>query len=728
MKRHASLSRIDGLVRGQIHQSRLVVAEKSKRQGKAASAPILIAAALALTTALAHAAPTGGQISAGTGNVTQAGATTTVTQHTQNLAIDWNSFSIGSNEAVVFKQPSAASIALNRVLGQNPSRIFGSLTANGQVFILNPNGVLFGPGAQVNAGGLVASTLGLSDADFLAGNYRFSNTGGQASVINQGKLSAANGGYIALLGPEVRNEGAIVTTLGTALLAAGGKVRLYLDNGSLLSYTIDQGALNALAENKQLIQADGGQVILSANALNALTRSVVNNTGIIEAHSIQSQGGVIRLEGDGEVGVSGTLDASGRSSGETGGTVKVLGDRVALLDGARIDVSGDAGGGTALIGGNYQGKGTEQNASSTFVATGAQVKADALSKGNGGKLVVWADDATRVYSSLSAKGGAQSGNGGFIETSGKRYLDVTQAADASAAHGTGGSWLLDPNNITIQTAGSNTNVTASPFFTSTNDNAIVTTGSIQTALNQGTSVIVTTGTGGTNSQAGDISVANAIAKTAGSDATLTLNASHDITFSTGANVTSTAGALNLTLNAPGAVNTLQNISLLGGTLTLNATGNATQSGTIQGSTAVVKDGAGTLTLSTANTYTGATSINEGTLQLGADNRIADTSALTVASGATFNLNGFDDTVGSIAGGGTVTSGAAGAVTLTAGGNGSTTLFSGTLQNGSGTLALTKTGTGMLVLSGANTYTGVTTVSSGVVRVQSNTALGTTAGG
>ena len=243
---------------------------------------LLFLSGAVLLAPLAQAEPTGGQISAGTGAIVQAGTTTTITQSSQNLAINWQNFSIGSNEAVRFNQPNAASIALNRVTGQNPSQILGSLSANGQVFVLNPNGVLFGASAQVDVGGLVASTLSMSNADFMAGNYQFNNGGKAGSVVNQGTLNAANGGYIALLAPEVRNEGVITATLGTAVLAAGDKVTLNINNGSLMSYSIDQGSLNALAENKQLIVADGGQVFMSAKAADALSTAVVNNTGIIE--------------------------------------------------------------------------------------------------------------------------------------------------------------------------------------------------------------------------------------------------------------------------------------------------------------------------------------------------------------------------------------------------------------------------------------------------------------
>jgi large exoprotein involved in heme utilization and adhesion len=167
----------------------------------------------------------------------------------------------------------------------------------------------------VNVGGLVASTLSLSDSKLMAGSYTFdsSSRSVDGDVVNKGTLNSAQGGYIALLAPEVRNEGSISATQGTALLAAGKQVTVNLNNGSLLGYHIDQGALKALADNQQLIQADGGTVILSAKAADALASAVVNNTGIIEARTLNKVGGVIKLMGDmdyGTVHVGGTLDAS----------------------------------------------------------------------------------------------------------------------------------------------------------------------------------------------------------------------------------------------------------------------------------------------------------------------------------------------------------------------------------------------------------------------------------
>ncbi|HZO01900.1 MAG TPA: filamentous hemagglutinin N-terminal domain-containing protein, partial [Burkholderiales bacterium] len=598
------------------------------------TASVLVAFGALPAYALDPAAlPTGGQVAAGSATIGQSGTRMDVNQATQKAIINWSSFNIGSAASVNFAQPNSSSVALNRVTSSSGgSQILGRLSANGQVFLVNPSGVLFGKTAQVDVGALVATSLNISDSNFLAGRYTFASSGTAGPVINEGTLRAADGGYIALLAPEVRNQGVIAARLGTVALGAGNKVTLDFAGDRLVSLAIDEAALTALVENRHVVQADGGTVILAARAAGDLASTVVNNTGLIQAMSVSQRDGVIRLEGGerGVVAVSGTLDASGRAAGEHGGTIKVLGDRVGLSSGAKLDASGDAGGGTVLVGGNYLGGGPEQNASATYVAEGAQIKADALNSGDGGKVILWSNEYTGFNGTISARGGAASGNGGFVETSSKNVLQATGTVDASAPAGQGGAWLLDPNNITIRTAGSDTNVSGNPNFTTTDDNAIVTTGSIQTALNAGTSVTITTGTAGTNSQVGDITVENAVAKTAGGNATLTLNATNGITFNAGANVTSTVGQLGLTLNAgAGGITSLQNVNTNGGVLTFNSAGAMTQAGVISGTGSVVKQGTGTLTLSSANTYTGVTTVSAGTLSF---NSIANVSGGASALG------------------------------------------------------------------------------------------------
>ncbi|MDD5385024.1 MAG: filamentous hemagglutinin N-terminal domain-containing protein, partial [Gallionella sp.] len=698
MKRHALLNRAYKLVWNQISSTWVAVAENAKGRGKSVSGRRLIAAALALMVPPAYAAPGGGQITAGTGNVVQAGVITTITQQTQKLAIDWNTFSIASNEAVRFNQPNASAIALNRILSSSPSQIFGSLTANGQVFILNPNGVLFGRGAQVNVGGLVASTLGLSNADFLAGNYRFSNNGNQAgSIINQGNLTAANGGYIALLASEVRNEGVITATLGTALLVAGDKVTLNFNNGSLLSYSIDQGTLNALAENKQLIQADGGQVIMTARAANALTSSTVNNTGIIEARTISNQGSVIRLEGgeQGVVSVSGTLDASGRNAGESGGTIKVLGDKVGLFAGAKLDASGDAGGGSVLVGGNFHGKGAEQNARFAYVDQNAKIIADALASGNGGKIVVWSDNATRYYGSISARGGVSAGNGGNVEVSGKNYLAFNGRVDVGATSGTGGTLLLDPLNITLTTVDANT-----LGFTPLLDiiEAFADDPGLNSAFNVnagGSFAGVTAGSNIILQATNDITVSSAFnvaTATGAANVSLTLAANNNINVNAGVTVSGT-GVLSMTADADG---------LGGGTLALNSALISQQGGITLSGASVTGMAAGTITT------TGAANQNGGNLSISATNGAVNlVGAITANGGAaaavTAGSNGGNVNITGVG----VTTGA-----ITANGSAAATALSNQPGGAGGAVQITSTGGVTTAAIGASGGAATTTNANG----------------
>lgn len=473
--------------------------------------------------------PTGGAIVNGNGTITVNGSTMTINQYTAKMIANWESFSIGSDGTVNFIQPDSRSVALNRVLGNDVSSIYGHLNATGQVFLINPNGTLFSSTSQVNVGSLITSSLSISDSDFLAGNYKFSGSDNSGAVVNQGTITAKSGGYVALLGPQVRNEGVIVAQKGTVALGAGKAVTLDFNGDGLLNLAVDAAAVNASAANHNLIQADGGQVIMTGRAAKNLAGTVVNNSGIIQARSIDNKNGVIRLDGgtSGTVVNSGTLDASGRAAGQTGGTVKVLGEAVSIAGGATVDVSGNRGGGTALIGGNYQGKGPEQNATTTTVEQGATITADAINSGNGGKVVVWADDKTVFNGTISARGGSQGGDGGQIETSGHRTLKVGDSARVTtlAAKGKNGNWLLDPADFTIAASGGD-----------------MTGATLSVNLAGGDMTILSSmGGSGTN---GDIIVNDRIEWT--SPTTLTLSAYRDININN--NIVGTGGG-NLVLRA-----------------------------------------------------------------------------------------------------------------------------------------------------------------------------------
>jgi filamentous hemagglutinin family protein len=389
-----------------------------------------------------------------------------ITQYTEQGIINWGSFSIGSEEAVSFLQPGSTSVLLNRVIGLDPSILNGVLSANGRIFLLNNNGILIGAGAQINVSSFLASTLNISDEDFLSGNYKFTQDPGKglSYVINKGNIAAQDGGFVALAAPSVLNEGKITATIGNIGMLSGDEVVLNFFGDDLIGFTVegdlmdeilgpDGENVNAGVTNTGEISADGGEVVLSARTAYDAIKSVVNNEGIIEARSINNVNGVIVLDG-GDSGVvenSGALVASGDDAGETGGTVQMTGQYVGLFDNANINVSGDAGGGTALVGGDYQGSNPDiQNATATYVGSDATITADAGTSGDGGEVIVWADGDTRYYGDISVRGGSGSGDAGFVEVSGKEYLDFRGDVDLSAAMGESGMLLLDPANITIQ--------------------------------------------------------------------------------------------------------------------------------------------------------------------------------------------------------------------------------------------------------------------------------------
>ncbi|PTR32557.1 filamentous hemagglutinin family protein [Luteibacter sp. OK325] len=285
------------------------------------AASIALAIALALSAAgAAHAGQTGGQIVSGSGAIHQNGATTTINQGSQHLSLNWQTFDIAPNETVNFVQPGRDAIAVNRILGNSASGIYGHLNANGQVWLINPNGVLFGQGAQVNVGGLVASTLDTSDSSLSSDTRSFSGNG-KGSVVNKGSIRAANGGYVALLGNTVSNQGTISAQLGTVAMGGGSAVTLTFDGSQLLHLQVDRSTLDNLVENRQLVQADGGRVLMTAGAADSLLASTVNNTGVVRAQTVENHNGQIVLLGGmqaGHVNVEGTLDASAPNGGNGG--------------------------------------------------------------------------------------------------------------------------------------------------------------------------------------------------------------------------------------------------------------------------------------------------------------------------------------------------------------------------------------------------------------------------
>lgn len=327
-----------------------VASEWARRRGKGGRSKAVLAAGISLLGVLcqapAYALPTGAIVVAGDAGLhTSAdGKQMTIYQQSNKLITNWNTFNVAGDERVSFQQPSQNSIALNRVIGNQGSDIQGRIDANGKVFLVNPNGVVFGKSAQVNVGSLVASTQDIADKDFLTGNYRFTGDA-TTGVSNNGSLVASQGGSVALLGAQVSNNGVIRAQLGGVVLGAGNDFSVNFDSNGLINLQVTRAALNALAHNGGLLNADGGQVLMTAKSAGGLLQTVVSNQGVVEARTLQNKAGKIILEGgnSGTVLVAGRQDASALSGQGNGGTVENLGAKVEVQLAAQVDTRADAG-------------------------------------------------------------------------------------------------------------------------------------------------------------------------------------------------------------------------------------------------------------------------------------------------------------------------------------------------------------------------------------------------
>ena len=527
MNGHASLNRCYRHVWSEATQSWMVAPETARRAGKGGRARRVLQAVIGALASVAlsggistltHAQqappsatqlPVANAVARGQVNITQTNTVNTavmnVNQASQSAVVNWNTFNVGQNAQVNFNQPNGSAVTLNRVLDNNPSQVWGRITAPGQVFISNANGVYFSPTSSVDVGALTATTHNISDDDFMSGKRTFTRDGATGKVVNEGNLKAALGGYVALLAPEVQNAGVIVAQAGTVALAAGEAITLNFDpSQKLTGITTTPSIIATLVENKLAVLAPDGHIVLSAVAMNKLHAGVVKNNGRLEASSMVNKGGTIVLEGD----------------------------DITLERHSKIEATGPKGGGAVLVGGDWQGGGDIRQATRVTMEQGATIDASATQNGDGGKVVLWSDvqnaaSVTQVAGTIHARGGEQSGDGGRIETSG-HVLKANQAkGDASAPQGRPGEWLFDPYDVTISSADTNGAFTSASGTDTWDPAATASTldaAALISKLNSGTNVTVTTTGGG--SDAGNITVASAL--TGWTASTLSLNAHHDV--------------------------------------------------------------------------------------------------------------------------------------------------------------------------------------------------------
>jgi len=678
----------------------------------------------------AYANPTGGTVSGGAATIATSGNTETITQSSGRAVIDWSTFNIGGGETTRFIQPSSSSLAVNRINDVNPSQILGTLSANGNIVLINPNGVFFAPGSTVNVNGLVATTSNVSNADVMAGGKLNFTPGGNpnAAVVNAGTITAAQAGLVGLVAPNVENSGVITATLGRVQMASGDSFTLDLYGDKLFEFGVSDAVSSQLVENSGVINAAGGKVQLTAAAGRQIVNSLIEVPGEIHTPAFAQKNGEITIyaagsnavhgniaankgqkQGTSEVLVSGWLDASGYGAGQTGGNISVLGDHVGILSGALIDASGDAGGGTIKIGGDFHGAGTTPTALNTYVDSNALILADAITSGNGGNVTVWSDGNTFFYGNISARGGSQSGNGGFVETSGRQTLTMQGMVDAGAPNGNAGTWLLDPNNLIIN-ASATTNSGSGPNWTAGGGGGNVLNTDINTALNGGTSVDLTA--------SGSIEVAASISKTAGSDATLTLAAGTDITIDSSVAISSTSGKLNTILDADTALgggaitmNSGSSITSNGGNITMGG-GEATPSNIVAGTGYAIGDAAyhSGITLNGASLLSnnGSISLNgegfNGGVNVTLNGVFIEGGSVIESTTGAITINGIAGVGGCcnmgvwITGSGTLVSSAYGSINLTGNGNDGSNYGYGIFFDGQAVISSTGSGAGAATIT------------------------------
>ncbi|MEG4218603.1 two-partner secretion domain-containing protein, partial [Microcoleus sp. Pol14C4] len=568
-----------------------------------------------------------------------------------NLFHSFTQFGLSEAQTANFLTNPNIQNILGRITGGNPSLINGLIQVTGgnsNLFLMNPAGMIFGPNASLNVPGsfnaTTATGIGFGNNQWFSaiGNNNWATLIGTpnsfafttlqgGSIVNAGNLTVTPGQSLTLVGGTVVNTGQLSAPSGNILISAvpGNNLVRISQAGNLLSLDIQPTATQSLLPNNWT------QPVLSLPEL--LTgKGVAQATGL----TVNPNGEVV-LTGNVAVPVTaGTAIASGtlNVSGNTGGTVNILGDKVGVIAG-NIDASGSNGGGNVLIGGDYQGLGTVSNAARTFVSSDSTINADAISNGNGGRVIVWADETTRFNGNITARGGLFSGNGGFAEVSGKQSLDFQGLVDLRSTFGIAGTLLLDPTDITISTGADTAgdSFSAGGVFTPLGATSTINNGTLQTQLGLG-NVTISTAPGPVPGNQGDITVSAPISWT--NSNSLTLNANNSILVNK--NITANGGSITLNADVDGSgagaiaiTNAIINSN--GGNIILGGGTNPSNSpavGTVANPSGV------DLTGSTLNAGTGNISLRgQGFAGVSNNNGISvSTSGITTAGTGSITLN------------------------------------------------------------------------------------------
>ena len=521
--------------------------------------------------------PSHGVVMSGAASIGQSGANMTVNQTSSRAIVNWGSFSIGPSNGVTFDQPSASSAILNRVTGSTTSTIAGQLQANGQLYLVNPNGIAITKTGSVQVGGgFVASTLGIADNDFNKGNLSFVGKGASAGVSNAGSITAAPGGFVGLLGGTVANSGVVSVPLGKVAMGSGEQATLNLTGDNFLQVAVPTNTKTAdgqaLIDVSGKVRAAGGSVELKAATVAQAIRNAVNVPGELSVTSARASGGSIILGGGpgGDVSVTGRLRASGRTAGGTiaitghnlalrraklmassakgrGGSVTATGTNAVSLVSSLVDASGATGGGAIRIGGDFHGASDLISAQTTTIDSASTLNASATASGDGGTVAVWSDATTNFAGRITATGGPSGGDGGYVEVSANPathgVLAYSGFADLTAPKGTTGTLLLDPFDIVISAGADSGGSFSGGVYTPT-ATSVINTATLETQLGAA-NVTVSTGLAGSpGPDEGNLTVSAPFTWASGNS--LTLEAANRILINASISATGAGSSLGLT--------------------------------------------------------------------------------------------------------------------------------------------------------------------------------------
>jgi CHAT domain-containing protein/glycosyltransferase involved in cell wall biosynthesis len=653
-----------------------------------------------------------------------------------NLFHSFSQFGLNQGQIANFLSSPEIINILGRINGGNPSFINGLIQVSGgnsNLFLMNPAGIIFGQNASLNINGDFTATtaggIGFAGGNFNAfGNNDYSSLGenptnfiftGNGAIANNGNLAVSEGKNLNLLGSTVINTGTISAPGGKITVAAIPEQKIFRISQQGYVLTLD------VPENYPKFQAQTLPQLLTGGNLQNATGLTVNNNGQL----VITQSGTVIPSNSGTNIISGNVNTDNLTTGKNGGNINIIGQEVGIIDQGNLSARGDHNGGTILIGGDYQGNGNIPNSQAVFIGKNSTINADAIANGNGGNIVIWSDQATRIYGNITAKGGNNSGNGGFVETSGKTYLDINTTPDITALNGQAGTWLIDPSNITIISGNiPGTLDPLAPNFTANTDSSTITNTAINTALDSGANVVIST-QNPTGTESGDIiqQTGAPISRNFGSFGTIT-----NLTFRAAGNITLndtiTAGfgyGLNVLLEGETAGTRANNITINNNIIT--SSGNFTSlSQTFNSTTGNITTANGNIDINTTG------SLNLGNINSGGGNvTVTSNNAITINPNTTVRTSGGDFTsLSQIFNSTTVDIITHSGFSGTSGGNininANVNLVTGNLTSGdllgssSGTITVTNSGTGNIGISGNISSNATTTV--GDVTINGNVSL------